>query len=39
VTFLLVAVWSGVDLLIPFSVATLSLAIAFAVASLLTYGL
>lgn len=39
VTLLLVAVWSGVDLFIPFSIATLSLAIAFAVASLLTYGL
>lgn len=39
VTFLLVAVWSGVDLFIPFSIATLSLAIAFALASLLTYGL
>jgi len=39
VTFLLVAVWSGVDLFIPFSIGTLSLAIAFAVASLLTYGL
>jgi CDP-diacylglycerol--glycerol-3-phosphate 3-phosphatidyltransferase len=39
VTFLLVAVWSGMDLFIPFSVATLSLAIVFAIASLLTYGL
>lgn len=39
VTFLLVAVWSGVSLFIPFSIATLSLAIAFALASLLTYGL
>lgn len=39
VTFLLVAIWSGVSLFIPFSIATLSLAIAFAVASLLTYGL
>lgn len=39
VTFLLVAVWSGIDLFIPFSIATLSLAIAFALVSLLTYGL
>lgn len=39
VTFLLVSIWSGVTLLIPFSIATLSLAIVFAVASLLTYGL
>ncbi|OGL95869.1 hypothetical protein A2348_00465 [Candidatus Uhrbacteria bacterium RIFOXYB12_FULL_58_10] len=39
VTFLLLAVWSGISLFIPFSIATLCLAIAFAVASLLTYGL
>jgi CDP-diacylglycerol--glycerol-3-phosphate 3-phosphatidyltransferase len=39
VTLLLMAVWSGIDLFIPFSIASLSLAIAFAVASLLTYGL
>ncbi len=39
VTLLLVAVWSGIDLFIPFSMATLSLAIVFAILSLLTYGL
>lgn len=39
VTFLLLAVWTNVALFIPFSMATLSLAIAFAVLSLLTYGL
>lgn len=39
VVFLMVAVWSGVDLFIPFSVGTLSLAIVFAIISLYTYGL
>ncbi len=39
VTFLLVAVWSGIDLFIPFSIATLSLAIVCAVVSIITYGL
>lgn len=39
VTLLLVAIWSGIDLFIPFSMATLSLAIVFAILSLLTYGL
>lgn len=39
VTFLLIAVWSGVSLFLPASVATLSLAIAFAIVSLFTYGL
>ncbi|NBS41577.1 hypothetical protein EBS80_02860 [bacterium] len=39
VTLLLLAVWTGIDLFIPFSMATFSLAIAFAVLSLLTYGL
>lgn len=38
VTALLVARWSGLDLFIPFSVGTLSIAIAFAVISLYTYG-
>jgi CDP-diacylglycerol---glycerol-3-phosphate 3-phosphatidyltransferase len=36
---LLIAVWLGVDLFIPFSIGTLSLAIVFAVISLFTYGL
>lgn len=39
VTILLVSVWSGAALLLPFSIATLSLGIVFAVISLLTYGL
>ncbi len=39
VTFLLIALWAGFDLFIPLSVATLSLAIVFAVISLFTYGL
>jgi CDP-diacylglycerol--glycerol-3-phosphate 3-phosphatidyltransferase len=39
VTMLLIAVWSGVDLFIPFSIGTLSLAIVFAIVSLLTYGI
>ncbi len=36
---LLIAVWLGVDLFIPFSIGTFSLAIVFAVISLFTYGL
>ncbi len=39
VTFLLVAKWSGLDLFVPFSIGTLSIAIVFAIISLLTYGL
>lgn len=39
VTLLLLSIWSGIALFVPFSIATLSLAIVFAVASLLTYGL
>jgi len=39
VLFLLIAVWSGMDLFIPVSIGTLSLAIVFAVISLFTYGL
>ncbi len=35
---LLIAVWLGVDMFIPFSIGTLSLAIVFAVVSLFTYG-
>ena len=39
VSFLLIALSAGFDLFIPLSVATLSLAIVFAVISLFTYGL
>lgn len=39
VSFLLLALWAGFDLFIPLSIGTLSLAILFAVVSLLTYGL
>ena len=39
VTALLVAKWSGLDLFVPFSIGTLSVAIAFAIISLSTYGL
>ena len=39
VTILLIARWSGIELLVPFSVSTLSIAIVFAVISLLTYGI
>lgn len=39
VTFLLVAAWTGMDLYVDLSVGTLSLAVAFAVISLFTYGL
>ncbi len=39
VTALLIAKLSGLDLFVPFSVGTFSLAIVFAVISLLTYGL
>ena len=39
VTFLLMAVWFGVDLFIPMSVGTFAVAIVFAVISLYTYSL
>lgn len=39
VTLLMLAVWSGAPLFVPFSVGLLSLAIVFAVISLYTYGL
>jgi len=39
VTALLVARWSGIDLFVPVSIGTLSLAIIFALISLYTYGL
>jgi len=39
VTALLVARWSGLDLFVPVSIGTLSLAIMFALVSLYTYGL
>ncbi len=39
VTFLLIAAWTGMDLYVDLSVGTLSLAVAFAVISLFTYGL
>ncbi|MBU0540101.1 CDP-alcohol phosphatidyltransferase family protein [Patescibacteria group bacterium] len=39
VTMLLVAKWSGLSLLVPFSIGTLTIAIVFAVVSLLTYSL
>lgn len=39
VTLLMLAVWSGAQLFVPFSVGLLSLAIVFAVISLYTYGL
>jgi CDP-diacylglycerol--glycerol-3-phosphate 3-phosphatidyltransferase len=39
VTLLLISIWSGWEVIVPYSVATLSLAIVFAVISLLTYGL
>lgn len=39
VTALLIAKLSGLNLIVPFSIGTLSLAIVFAVISLLTYGL
>jgi CDP-diacylglycerol--glycerol-3-phosphate 3-phosphatidyltransferase len=39
VVLLLLAVWLGMDLFIPFSVGSLSLAIVFAVISLFTYSL
>jgi len=39
VTALLIARWSGLDLFVPFSIGTFSIAIVFAVISLLTYGL
>ncbi len=38
-TFLLIALWSGIDLFIPFSVGTFALALIFAVISLWTYGI
>jgi CDP-diacylglycerol--glycerol-3-phosphate 3-phosphatidyltransferase len=39
VLMLLIGLWIGVDLFIPISVGTLSLAVVFAVMSLFTYGL
>src|SRR3990167_1219845 len=39
VLFLLIAAWAGADLFIDASIATFSLAIAFAILSLFTYGL
>ncbi|MBI4133780.1 CDP-alcohol phosphatidyltransferase family protein [Candidatus Uhrbacteria bacterium] len=39
VSLLLIALWSGVDLFIPFSIGTFALALAFAIISLWTYGL
>jgi len=39
VTLLLISVWAGIDLFIPISIGTLSLAIVFAVISLFTYSL
>jgi CDP-diacylglycerol--glycerol-3-phosphate 3-phosphatidyltransferase len=39
VSLLLIAVWAGIDLFIPLSIGTLSLAIVFAVISLFTYSL
>lgn len=38
VTALLIARWSGLELIVPFSIGTLSVAIVFAVISLYTYG-
>ena len=39
VTFLLFALWHGIDLFIPFSIGTFSLALVFALISLWTYGI
>lgn len=39
VTLLLIAKWSGLSLLVPFSIGTLAVAVIFAVVSLLTYSL
>ncbi|OGL64016.1 hypothetical protein A2839_04050 [Candidatus Uhrbacteria bacterium RIFCSPHIGHO2_01_FULL_47_10] len=39
ISLLLIALWAGFDLFIPFSVGTFSLAIVLAVISLFTYGL
>lgn len=39
ISFLLIALWSGFDLFIPFSIGTFSLAIVLAVISLFTYGI
>jgi len=39
VSTLLIARWSGVDMFVPFSIGTLSIAIVFALMSLYTYGL
>lgn len=38
VGFLLLALWHGIDLFIPFSIGTFSLALVFALISLWTYG-
>lgn len=39
ISFLLLALWSGIDLFIPFSIGTFSVALAFAMISLWTYGI
>jgi len=39
VSTLLIARWSGMDMFVPFSIGTLSIAIVFALMSLYTYGL
>jgi CDP-diacylglycerol--glycerol-3-phosphate 3-phosphatidyltransferase len=39
VSTLLIARWSGVDMFVPFSIGTLSIAVVFALMSLYTYGL
>jgi CDP-diacylglycerol---glycerol-3-phosphate 3-phosphatidyltransferase len=39
VTFLLLAIWGGLDLFIPISVGTLALGLVFAIISLFTYGI
>ena len=39
VGFLLIALWSGISLFVPFSIGTFALAIVFAVISLFTHGI
>ena len=39
ICFLLMALWSGIDLFVPFSIGTFSLALVFAMISLFTYGI
>lgn len=39
ISFLLLALWAGMDLFIPFSIGTFAFAIVFAVISLFTYGI